>query len=814
MEEARFRQLRLGEGTGTPGTKGDREIGKLYQDPLYGAKVLSPFAVAIMDTPEFQRLAGLKQLGFSDVVYRGAHHTRFEHSVGTYFISRTIMRRIVQNHERLGLAHPGNESYLSDSFRTIPPRVKSLDGIVTEQSRWRGLTELLSVAALLHDIGHVPFGHTLEDEFSGLFKRHDSVGGVRLYQMLFSKESALAAQFDDPEPRIGAIPNEQLRKLIYVILSWKEHIEPPYGFETVLEKEISKTDPDRLDRIRKALDEALSQAFPAGSSTQAARLRPALEELLQHELADDGDRKRLTQSIDQLLNAELSASDGDRVDALKEALDKTLVQHVSTVDKNRIARLKQLGRWHQEFLSKKLFHPFMSDVIGNTICADLLDYLPRDRRNLGMEPRFHARLQRYFTIAPGTLYKNEGLRLAISVTRKGHGGQRRDVATAVLEIMRERYEMAERVYYHHKKAAASSLLAKLVELLPKDLQPKDDENVYPAPWQPGHRNPPHMLHLSDAGLIDYLGTIAGAKDPKLQKRLYDALRFRRKDVYRTLMVIDCDVANQSRHSIAYFAEDLRGPEDNPGMDGRITLERKLESAANCGSGDVIIYCPAPTMQSKEVDARLEIFEDRVLPLRVQRESFAYNSDLKVLQQYYEQLWRAYVFVSPEVFEDSLKCRAIVDALCEEYRIEKPLAYRKVRKWQFDIGYGVTEQALISRVEKFLATFPHQDVPAKLATRLCSEAMSDDECLRLVADDGEVDSRLAVLLAMAITAGAIADENKPTKKQTSAAQAYYSALKKGQVSPAVASAARNRDFLAYSREVIQAATAYSQKSQPE
>jgi HD superfamily phosphohydrolase len=34
-----------------------KEIGKLYQDPIYGAKVLSPFAVAIIDSPEFQRLS-------------------------------------------------------------------------------------------------------------------------------------------------------------------------------------------------------------------------------------------------------------------------------------------------------------------------------------------------------------------------------------------------------------------------------------------------------------------------------------------------------------------------------------------------------------------------------------------------------------------------------------------------------------------------------------------------------------------------------------------------------------------------------------
>jgi HD superfamily phosphohydrolase len=60
-----------------------------------------------------------------------------------------------------------------------------------------------------------------------------------------------------------------------------------------------------------------------------------------------------------------------------------------------------------------MFYPFMSDIVGNTICADLLDYLPRDRMNLGMEWRNHARLLRYFTIRPGSLF---GMAFSIKVT--------------------------------------------------------------------------------------------------------------------------------------------------------------------------------------------------------------------------------------------------------------------------------------------------------------------------------------------------------------------------------------------------------------
>ena len=128
--------------------------GKLYQDPLYGAKVLSPLAVSLIDTPEFQRLARLKQLGFSELVYRGAHHTRFEHSVGTYCMSRTIMRRLVQNHERLGLDHPGE--LLPDAFHEVPRNAKRSQDDITFQSKWRGLTEVVSIAAPFPPLGLHP----------------------------------------------------------------------------------------------------------------------------------------------------------------------------------------------------------------------------------------------------------------------------------------------------------------------------------------------------------------------------------------------------------------------------------------------------------------------------------------------------------------------------------------------------------------------------------------------------------------------------------------------------------------------------------
>lgn len=592
--------------------------GKLYQDPLYGAKVLSPLAVRIIDTPEFQRLAGLRQLGFSDVVYRGAHHTRFEHSVGTYFISRTIMRRIVQNHERLELEHPGK--VLSSNFRQFPSNAEVDEEVKTLQSRWRGLTEVVSIAALLHDIGHVPFGHTLEDEFAGIFPRHDRLAGPRLHAMLFDPSSELAAVINEPqEPWIGKIPNKRLGQLIYVILNWKERIDAREGFDALLKKEI--------EQIKK---------------------QPTSE-------AESNEQERRSQ----------------------------------------LQRLEDLQKWHTQLLKDKLFHPFMSDIIGNTICSDLLDYLPRDRTYLGMEARYHGRLQRYFTICKGTLYPQEGWRMSIMVTRGAHGGQRRDVATAVLNIMRERYEMAEQVYYHHKKAAASAMLAKLVELTPKERRPRDDDKIYPAPWGlSGYTlaEPPHMTHLSDFGLIEYLGHVEVADGKEdLQKRLHSAIVSRRRDMFRTLLVVDCELANSGPRRLEFIADELRGPNCKPDSTRRWQLEKKLAEAANGRDGDVIIYCPSASMQSKEVDARMEIEVGRILPLRVQEQNFTYHAEVELLKKYYSSLWRAYIFVAPEIFENPDKCRPIVDMFCDHYELPRTEGYKKVRTHRFQ--ESVSEKAL-------------------------------------------------------------------------------------------------------------------------
>ena len=93
---------------------------------------LTPRVRQLIDTPEFRRLAQVSQVGLVSLVYPAAHHSRFEHSLGVY---------------RLALLYLTQLSY-DERFTTA----------ITPQD-----AELLLVAALLHDLGHWPFCHPIED---------------------------------------------------------------------------------------------------------------------------------------------------------------------------------------------------------------------------------------------------------------------------------------------------------------------------------------------------------------------------------------------------------------------------------------------------------------------------------------------------------------------------------------------------------------------------------------------------------------------------------------------------------------------------
>jgi len=104
---------------------------KVIRDPLWNNIRVEPLALELIDTPAFQRLRYVRQLGLAFLVYPGASHSRFEHALGTYGLARRALSLLEERGD-----------------------LKGLDDTACADVR---------IAALLHDIGHYPFSHALEE---------------------------------------------------------------------------------------------------------------------------------------------------------------------------------------------------------------------------------------------------------------------------------------------------------------------------------------------------------------------------------------------------------------------------------------------------------------------------------------------------------------------------------------------------------------------------------------------------------------------------------------------------------------------------
>jgi hypothetical protein len=210
------------------------------------------------------------------------------------------------------------------------------------------------------------------------------------------------------------------------------------------------------------------------------------------------------------------------------------------------------------------------------------------------------------------------------------------------------------------------------------------------------------------------------------------------------------------------------------------------------------------MQLKLVDARLEINDGRVLPLRVQRESFAYSADLAVLQQYYQELWRSYLFVAPDVFRDAVKCKAVVDAFSTHFGIPEALAYRKVRSHDFSLVDGVTVSRAFAAVQSFLNTLPLTDLPPKISAALMAEAGKDGSFLATVSSDGDPAERLTALLHIAVLETLPGPTGRKLKKVDSTnVNAYVASIRVGSKPVQLAARDGSDSFQAFADAVFEA-----------
>lgn len=325
--------------------------GKTITDPIHGDVYVTVLEQIFIDSEPFQRLRQIKQLGNTHLVYPGATHSRFSHSLGAVRVAQDLIDAVLDQRNAPRARRDLFAEWDEDNARehkAFAERVRVAiaarggDVPVTVEMTSDDLTALIEagrgaerqtaeaviaarLGALLHDICHIPFGHSLEDEL-GILTPHDK--NARRFEGIWGR------------------------------------------FE-----------------LNKDLD---------------------------RQLRDGG------------LYANL----------------------------RRLILSKAVGN--------SLRYPFVEDIVGNTICADLLDYLERDHASSGLPIALGRRFVSAFYVMPSGDPEN-GQHMILNITRPD-GRERTDVVTEVLKYLRYRYELSERVLVHHAKLSADAMIGKALEM--------------------------------------------------------------------------------------------------------------------------------------------------------------------------------------------------------------------------------------------------------------------------------------------------------------------------------------------------------------
>jgi len=184
---------------------------KIIYDSIHGMIRLSPICIQIIDTPEFQKLRSIHQLGTCYYVFSGASHKRFEHSIGVCYLARQWIEMIKNNHPDLEISED-----------TI---------------------EILQIAGLCHDLGHGPFSHIFDNGF--LPKFVDSKNPLIIHE----NRSCLIFKRIVKKYNIALTDND-IEKVIDLIEPKKFIVEPKWVY-SIVSNCFNGIDVDKFDYIQR-----------------------------------------------------------------------------------------------------------------------------------------------------------------------------------------------------------------------------------------------------------------------------------------------------------------------------------------------------------------------------------------------------------------------------------------------------------------------------------------------------------------------------------------------------------------------------------
>lgn len=554
----------------------------VIRDPVHGDIRLTMLERLLVDSPEFQQLRHVKELAMVDLVYPGALHNRFLHSLGTLHVCSEMIRAC------------------NNATKMYAPAIVPVDDPIPVRIGY--YAEFLArLAALLHDVTHVPFGH------------------------VFHKD-AKVFKYDEWQD------------------TWR--VKRAIGVKSSIPKKL----------------ETFFREFFCTHEDQQIRL-------------DELSANSAAQSVLKDITAALQAKDEDILN---------------------------------------LRYPFVHDLVGNTICADLIDYVQRDMYYCGLTEGLGKRFLQYLGIMPAQFeVDSDGKNVSsmrpfrvkeanpVAEPRKQTGSTvclcraviflyryndqgspvtKQNILAEVIDLVRRRKTVAEKLYFHKTKLIATSMLTTAAHasglVNSKDLWGKSDYEV--------------LKEMASLGTQD--GTVVAVpraserrSSDEQKTRLLRASKLGRdllqRHLFKPIYHTSYHEHSGDDHSTRLWHEDTGAYARYCDPNYREKLIEKLEYAIglHCedstkGVGCVCMSCPDKEMQLKEFnmlvlfrpdDTEIRRLEDAEKPI-VRRE-------ISVIQEGHQELWCLEVFVDPEIVSlDSKFARQLAAVIQHEIGLQNEL----------------------------------------------------------------------------------------------------------------------------------------------
>lgn len=288
---------------------------------------------------------------------------------------------------------------------------------------------------------------------------------------------------------------------------------------------------------------------------------------------------------------------------------------------------------------------YSADIVSNTFCADLLDYLERDAYFAGTQGRFQTNRSRAISYLFIPLDGSAKNRLVVRLWH--HNRFRDDVVSELFNVLRARKDLAEAVYFHHTKVCLSAMLIEAA--YHSDALRKIATEGGKVDWS-------RVLSITDDDFFEFLESKEAGP---IANRLGDDIKARRLfiPVYQVSDLESLEPHRGGGISFGGLVNSMRDKEK--GAIERDQHERKLVTTCGLELGQVIVYCPDTEMNLKALKTMV-LWERGDVQVLGKIPEKGIPKRREALETEHKLLWNFYVFADSRLSE---RQREILAAAC-------------------------------------------------------------------------------------------------------------------------------------------------------